>query len=270
MTKAVDMLDAYREAMDVLGNPVEDTDFDAQRERAAAFAELAQSESESRFRLLNAHLFLGLWGQFDSSIEELAVLWIERWPVHVSRLNSDEDPRVTLPLTDVLGDNRRERAERAFDYLRSKRHSFGHGVSRFETVLALIGLDGPIPDGLGDQFYEMEQVRNVYAHCGGKADAQFVRNCPHLNMAVGEYVPFDRSRLNVYAANMIAYAIMVKARGWARHGIRSGSWDPGVTVEAVSRAQGDSLIPLLPACHPLRKAYQDVPGPGPDEDTSTV
>lgn len=53
----------------------------------------------------------------------------------------------------------------------------------------------PVPD---QNLFE-QQIRHVFAHKRGRADASFVKRCPHLGYTVGKQIVINREHLDGHA-----------------------------------------------------------------------
>jgi hypothetical protein len=158
--------------------------------------------------------------------------------------------------------------------------------------LDLVGLSAGLPDYISDVIYEMHKIRNVYAHCGGRADKQFLTDCPWFNINVGESIPLNREMVDSYINVLSFYSLVLMRRGFARVGIRlvgdeyNPYWDPKITVSSVSQEAYNNdtasmlkciaILPVIQARH--SKLYKTQPqssnangeGERPMETTSVV
>lgn len=247
-------------ALDNLRDKLDDEDGDEgdAEEREARLAmekdlgELARQEVASGFRLLSAHAILGAWGVLESAIDDWVVQWITRRP---QDLDLADDVELKLPAVSYVSLSAQERAEILFTALRKRQgQSFGTGIARFERPLAVIGLAAPVPDFISDVIFEMHRVRNVYAHCGGRADDKFLSDCPWFNLAPGDIVPVNNSILRGYTSVLSLYMLLLLYRAYARVGIRlvgeklQQHWDKELDVVAVSEEAAADYCATLPPC----------------------
>jgi len=208
-------------------------DDERQLERAKELSVLAADEVGANFRLLNAHFLVGTWGVFESALDACVIEWMVQNPGDFQWGPKDE---IKMSPAVVFAANARDRAEVFLEALKKRRGTpLSSGITRFEDLLSLVGLDGPLPAGLSDTVFEFQQVRNVYAHNGGLADRRFLDTCPYVSVAVGEPVPVRPGTADGYYHAMLAYTGVILARGWARHGIglHDGRlcWRRGLTAE---------------------------------------
>jgi hypothetical protein len=114
---------------------------------------------------------------------------------------------------------------------------------RWETLLGTrLGLSspGPVPNLISTTSLEAQQIRNLWAHNAGIADAKFVRGAPSLATAPGELVHLSLRDAVEYVSALMYVGIIHANRYRARCGL--GAMDPGQ-----SRRQT--------APDPLRQAY---------------
>src|SRR5207249_1147639 len=88
----------------------------------------------------------------------------------------------------------------------------GAGITRFESLLDPVGLSGSYNSVLGQNLYEMQQIRNVFAHKRGEADARFVSLCQHLRYRVGDRLHIDSVTWSDFTMTTVAYAEVILRR----------------------------------------------------------
>ena len=214
---------------------------EGQLERAKELSALARAEVEAGFPLVNAHFLLGVWGVFESALDACVVEWMVQNPGDFQWGPQDE---IKMSPAVVFAPDARARAEVFLEALKKRRGSAPSvGITRFEGLLSLVGLDGPLPAGLSDTVFELQQVRNIYAHNGGQADPRFLAACPYVPVKLGERVPVNPRIADGYYSALLVYANVILARGWARHGIGLHNhqlcWRRGLTAE---QTLGELLI----------------------------
>ncbi len=254
-------------ALDHLRDVIGDNGDETQDERQARLSReqdlgtLAKEEIGSGFRLLSAHGLVGVWGVMESAIDDWVVDWLRRRP---QDLNLEPDAELKLPAVSFVSLSAQERAEILFTALRRRQgQSFGTGVARFERPLAIVGLSAPVPGYLSDAVFEMHKVRNVYAHCGGRADAQFLADCPWFGLDIGDAVPINSAILAGYTSLLTAYMVLLMYRAYARLGIRLVDddsyyyWDPSLDVASASaeaEAIAKGALPVVIGAVPVIRA----------------
>jgi hypothetical protein len=184
----------------------------AEMEAAREEAVFARMEVESDFRRLRVHSLLDQWGALEVLVEDVIVAWLRNMP---ELLGSDEVARVRIPFGEFqqLDDDQRYKLL-AQELTRDKKANLKAGATRFEMMLALVGLDGGVGDALRQDLWEANQVRNVFAHRGGLADRQLLKACPWISVRAGEPVPLGAAESNRYELAVIDYAmaIFIRAR----------------------------------------------------------
>jgi hypothetical protein len=149
-------------------------------------ARLAESEIEDDFPLLHSHTLLGAWGALEGMIEDLAILRIQYCP---SILEEPKLAKVKIPLVDFQKMTDHERLRFLVTELqRDLGLDLKSGATKFEPLLALVGLGGSIDRRVRDALFECQNLRNLFAHRAGIADRRFVASCPHLHYSVGDAV----------------------------------------------------------------------------------
>ena len=97
------------------------------------------------------------------------------------------------------------------------------GIDRFEALLEIFGLSGPLDGNVRRELMEMENVRNVLLHRRGIADMKLLETCPWLTLCVGDRVPIDEARLQRYAGAMFDYVSLLIKRIKAYYASQTGS-----------------------------------------------
>lgn len=179
----------------------------------------AADEIDAGFPTLHAHSLLGLWGALESFVEDVFIAALRSQP---RLLLGDAFDKVKLPVS-MLAEGHDSLRLRAIltELSRSTSSDLAQGVTRFERLLEPVQLGGMVPSRIKDALYEAQQVRNVWAHRGGVADAWFVERCPHLTYALGSRVNMgeDLFMRLMHATHMYAWVLInrhLDSRGLAR------------------------------------------------------
>lgn len=168
---------------------------------------LAQRERDSDYRLTRGHAVITLWAALETWRDDLVVAWLLR--VQPDLLGEDAG----------TGPEELEAAARV--RLRNwNRELRANGVEVFEQILAKVGLDGDVEKETAEAMLEMRQIRHVYAHGGGRADAIFLERCPCFDVAPGELVPVSDSQFTRYVRATRVYTDLVMRRAIASLGIQ--------------------------------------------------
>jgi integrase len=168
----------------------------------------AQEESSDDHPLLHGHSSVAIWGAMETMAIDVVTAWVQHQPAvrmeeHIAEI------KVPYSLFETL--TAEERAEFLVRELDSKRAT-RIGIDRFEALLDAVGLSGTRDRILGRNIYEMQQIRNVFAHKRGIADRRFVDACPQLNYVAGETILIDRNTWSDFMVNALVYAEIVLRR----------------------------------------------------------
>lgn len=176
----------------------------AHAERTAA---LVTSARDTDFALLHAHTIMGVWGALEAGIEDLVVAWLTHNPemLAASPLASQ---KVVASHFETLSRDERMR-QLVSDWRRGKRFV---GVTAFENVLELVGLDGGVSELVRSNLRLMQQYRHLVAHRGGVADQRFVAVCADLGYAPGDQVRINREQMGNMLLACTVYAAEVDDR----------------------------------------------------------
>ncbi len=79
-------------------------------------------------------------------------------------------------------------------------------------MLDPVGLSGSYNSVLGQNLYEMQQIRNVFAHKRGEADGRFVSLCQDLRYRVGDRLHIDSVTWSDFTMTTVAYAEVILRR----------------------------------------------------------
>lgn len=192
--------------------------------RAEREASLAKSEVENDFPLVHAHALLGMWSALEALVEDVAAGWLA---THPETLERPEFSKIRVPFLEF----RKMTPEEQTAYLISEVQRdvrLSQGVTRYERLLDLLGLDGTVPDDLRRALFEAQQVRNVLAHRAGLADRRLVEGCPWLKLSAGQRVTVSHRGFLYYlfATRMYAVEILNRCRIQEGRGSAAGSGMP--------------------------------------------
>src|SRR6266852_5090643 len=177
-------------------------------------AKLAATETNDGFPLLNAHALVGIWGALEALCEDVAVSFLT---VASAVLASDQFARLPIPLAEFESLPREDRMRKVVA-LAQRDFADAAGASSFEQVLALVNLDGPVPDGLRKLLWEAENLRNVIVHRMSIADQRLAEACPWLGYKAGDRVTIRDA--GAYGHGMMDYNMIVINRVRAHFGLK--------------------------------------------------
>jgi len=211
----------------------------SRRQAAKHRATVAQREIESGFRTLHSQSLVAVWGQLEAAVRDFLAAWIRHAP---TAMEADRVRGLRVRLGDYLGRSEDERAEYLVDLIdEDLGSSHRYGVTRFESLLDVFQLGGPVPDRIRRDIYELQQVRNVLVHRLGVADRRLVESCPWLKLAVGDSVAIEHPmvyRLTEATHEYVAYI-----------------------VQRIHRIYGDSRADNIPAPSEESRASRPVSAP---------
>jgi hypothetical protein len=181
-------------------------------------AELAESEIENNFSLLHSHTLMGSWGALEGMVEDLTISWMQHSP---SVLEIPKITRVKVPLVEFQAMSDHERLRFLVTELqRDLGLDLKGGATKFESLLALVGLGGPVDKRVRDALFECQNLRNLFAHRSGVADRKFVANCPHLGYEVGDTVKIGGQDFSKNFFGLLTYGAIVLNRCRTLEGMR--------------------------------------------------
>lgn len=185
-------------------------------EEAKGKASYARRESEAGFPIVHAHALLGLWGALECLVEDLFLASLESDP---SILGEEPFRKIRLPVGMLLLASDDDRLKAILNEAsRASETDLALGVSRFERLLRMVHADGRVPSRIKESMFQAQQIRNVWAHRGGYADARFVERCPQLGFSVGQRIDLDPSNFLRYMHGFHMYGLVIMNRYLALHG----------------------------------------------------
>ncbi|MFF0157613.1 hypothetical protein ACFYRY_08755 [Streptomyces sp. NPDC005263] len=210
--KGAHMVSTHPEIMEIL----EGFDDDVYNE-AKTHAEFAKKEMENGFPLLHAHSLMGLWGALEAAVEDLVISWVSMFP---ELLANSAFAKVKVPLAEFQAMSDEDRTRFLVNEVqRDLKVDLRGGVSRFEALLGAVGLDGRVDKRVKQALYDLQNVRNVWAHRGGVADRKMAKNCPHLPYTEGQRVAIDKEELNRYMQAVSLYCMTIIYRCRLKQGM---------------------------------------------------
>ncbi len=211
------VLREVREAGEEEGN--DDTPDDSfHRERAQHEAGVATREVKSGFPLLHKHAVIVLWTSLDVLIRSVVRAWLKN---RKGAVETDEVRSVQIGLAEFEELNEEERYAYLVDSLAENvKGSRKRGTTRFESLLGVIGLGGPIDERVRRDIFELQQLRNVLLHRNGVADRRFARDCPWLGLRAGDDVLITHPRFVELNDAVGAYVLEIIQRVRVEFGLR--------------------------------------------------
>jgi len=152
-------------------------------------AKAAQGEIYSGFVTLHSQSIVALWGTLDALVEDLLTAWLRNEP---KVLQAREFQKIKVPVSKYEFFDEEQRAAFVIRELtRSLNADLKRGIGRFETVLAVVGINGKVDEPFRRDLFELSQVRNILVHRAGIADEIFCSNCPWVGVKLGDAISMD-------------------------------------------------------------------------------
>jgi hypothetical protein len=201
---------------------LEEEETTSQLKRAHAAAELAHREVEGGFPLLHAQASISLWAALEATIKTFLAKWLFQQPEAI-QAKQLQNLKVHLGQYESL--DRQDRCDYTVELLeRDLEAPLKHGVDRFESLLQVIELSGPVEEEHKKTLFELQQVRNVLMHRRGIADKKLATACPWLKIEVGKPITLDHQAYGRYAKAVDGYlAILIRraTKFFTGNGIRN-------------------------------------------------
>lgn len=160
----------------------------------------------SGFAILHAHSLLGLWGALECYVDDILRFGIEYFP---ELLSGDAFIKVKVSVSVIVDPDVNPIDVIALELGRQTKADLNQGIGRFECVLKPVNLDGAVPKVVVDAVYEAQQIRNVWAHRGGVADARFVEKCSQLKPVIGERFDLSVADYERLSNGLEAYGLII-------------------------------------------------------------
>jgi hypothetical protein len=185
---------------------------------AAKLYDACKSTIDSQFHTLHAFCLLGAWGAFEDYVEAAAKAALRGRPELVyDNPAFDRATRRASTLPDLTED---ERFERIISVVVSNKRNplDAAGCGKYESQLELGDINGPIPTDLAEALMEGQQVRNILAHNGGRADAKLLQQAHGLGYAIGDEVKITKAQLGKYLVALNTYTTIILNRHRVQNG----------------------------------------------------
>lgn len=180
----------------------------------------AQREIDSDFEFIHALILMAAWGALEAFIEDVCIAVLTMKP---DLLAGDSFKNVKMSPDILLISDASKRMKVVFDEASAKRQTnLKGGVGKFESQLGLVGLEGN-----GDFTPELRktiacagQVRNVWAHRAGRADARFIEGWGEdFDLREGDTVQISTPNNNDFIGAIATYGWLVIHRFRFRNGL---------------------------------------------------
>ncbi|MBI4935709.1 MAG: hypothetical protein HY828_17645 [Actinobacteria bacterium] len=189
---------------------------DFRQHRADKIAAMAKTEIDAGYPIVHSSMLMVLWSLLETFIEDLVVASIVANPASVG---ADAFRRVRVPAATLLESPDDAAKTLLSEWRRELKSPLEQGVTRFEPLLELAGLSGPVPARVRKAIFDAQQVRNVWAHRAGNADQRFIDKCPGFGLAVGDRVALAMDEFGRLMHGMHMYVTLIHCRYQARRGV---------------------------------------------------
>ncbi len=175
-----------------------------------------QREIKSDFEFTHALILVAAWGVFEAFVSDACKATLGMNPV-LLEAKPFENIKISAAMLFKEPEERIAAAyEQAVLRLRSDARQGDRrpliGVAKVEAQLSIAGLGSrgsDISDELGRTILHVHQTRHVWAHRGGRADEQFVSNCPSLGVKNGDTVSISASQIRNYYHAIVVYGFLI-------------------------------------------------------------
>lgn len=200
------MLRGRQTAIEAIGKAVgPDKDYEKNLARAVRERELAQTEIDNDFPLLHEQATVALWASLEALIRSFAARWLMNKP---EALQSDAVKKLKVRIGEYEALDASERCFWIVDLLDQEAGgALRVGVSRFESLLHPLGLDGSVDEDCRKILFELSQVRNVIVHRRALADKRLIDSCPWLVLKVGDRIRIKHVMWRRYNSAVAAYIL---------------------------------------------------------------
>lgn len=166
-------------------------------------AELAERELDHNFPLLHSQGVIALWATLEAMHHNLLANWL----MHVKGARELAEVRA-IHIPAAL-ERPVEEQDRWLYVVGKLEHRAGarqmEGVSRFEVLLDLFGLEGAVETRLRRDLLELQQIRDALVHRRGLADRKLLEICPWLEYPITSRINIHRDDFERYFASVADY-----------------------------------------------------------------
>ncbi len=179
-------------------------------EEAKKHEDFAEQELPAGFPYLFSLAAIRMWSLMESAFDQLVVYVLRVCPqtrqmAVIQKLKGPLVPFACLPPD--------EQAEFLLTQLKDEvRANFLPGIGRFESMLNAVGLGGPVHDEVRRALLELSEVRHVFVHRRGEADAKLLERCPWLPFKIGDQLKVREPELRSFFVACVCYVIEINRR----------------------------------------------------------
>lgn len=168
--------------------------------------------------IFHALAIIGAWSALEAYVADFcrAVMREDRTLVE----SSEEIKKLKFSAKDLLFLSEEQKADTIYRKMQLAIRK-GSGVEVFESLLGSLQLSGPVPGEIERTILSAQQIRNVWAHHAGKADAHFVQYASVLPFKRGEKVVISDDDTNKYIWTLLVYGLLITNRWRVKNGLPS-------------------------------------------------
>lgn len=168
--------------------------------------------------IFHALAIIGAWSALEAYIADFcrAVMLEDRTLIE----DSEDIKALKFTAQDLLFLSEAEKVDSIYRKMQQTVRK-GSGVDYFESMLAALDLAGKVPADMQRKILSAQQIRNVWAHHAGKADAHFVKYASVLNFKIGDKVVISDEDTNDYIGTLLYYGLLVTSRWKVKNGLQS-------------------------------------------------
>jgi hypothetical protein len=187
--------------------------------------DLAREEFAKGYPILQEQAVAALWELLESFVLSFLTNWLTNQP-ELTQLTAIR--KIKIPLADYEKMSQDEKYDYLVDELeRGLGAPFKQGSNRFEVLLDVFGLSGPVDEPVRKDLFELSQVRNVIVHRRGIVDRRLAEACPWMGLRPGDRLSLTVDDWERYLEAVDRYSSSIIYRAQAHFGVLTPEADLG-------------------------------------------
>jgi hypothetical protein len=201
---------------------------------------LTPLDSESHKPAFHALLIIGAWGALEACISDIFRGVFQDEP---QRLTHEKFQSLNVSFSDLLtGDDAKPYIlYRAIEKKVNESPKGRDPIKRFEGILEYADLSGKIGPEIIKKILLAYRIRNVWAHCAGRVDDQFLLYASHLGFKRGEIVAISNEDARRYMLCLLVYSQIIVNRWLIKKGFKPTTLTPTPLLDGPLREEFESL-----------------------------
>jgi len=184
--------------------------------RARKEARMASREVRDGFPLLHQQATILLYSALEATVKDLLTAWITNRP---DALEIEKIQKIKVPIAEFIRQDSEHQSMTILHALERETDApLKSGVGRFEALLKVFGLDGPVPDEVRKNLQELAHVRHTIVHHRARADARLIENCPWLGLKEGDVIIVKHDDWSRYRSASLKYITELVCRVGEKYG----------------------------------------------------